>query len=153
MNSWVPIQKTIEAAPLEEETKTVPHLQHQSTNSDIAVQIPLEVASNLEASLEMDVVSQSQGDDIIDHIDDILVVTPTIMVTPISHSHVVIDNTFSIQLENVSDEIARNDLEENQEHILSPVKEKTLDVSSIVVPDGAHVDPLLQKDLDLCKLG
>ena len=65
------------------------------------------------------------------------------MVTPISHSPAITNNTFSIQLENVFDEIARNHLEENQEHILSPVKEKTLDVSSIMVPDGGPVDPVL----------
>jgi len=109
----------------------VPHPQHQSTNSHIPTQIPLETAS-LEATLEMDAVSQSQGADIIDHTDDIPVITPTIMVTPISHSPAITNNTFGKQLENVSDEIARNDLEENQKHILSPVKEKTLDVSSII---------------------
>jgi hypothetical protein len=147
MISNEPVQKKIEAAALEEETETVPHPQHQSTNSDISVQIPLEAAS-LEATLEMDATSQSQGDNIIDHADDIPVVTPTIVVTPISHCPAITNNTFSIQLENESDEIARNDLEENQEHILSPVKEKTLDVSSIVAPDGAPVDPVLQKDLD-----
>jgi len=132
---------------LEEEMEIVPHPQHQSTNSDIPAQIPLEAAS-LEATLEMDATSQSQGDDIIDHIDDIPVVTPTIMVTPISHSPAITNNTFSIQLENVSYEITRNDLEENQEHILSLVKEKTLDVNSIMAPDGAPVDPVLQKNLD-----
>jgi len=147
MNSDVPFQKTIEAAPLEEETKNVPHPQHQSTNSDIPVQIPLEAAS-LEATLEMDVASQSQGDDNIYHTDDISAVTPTIMVTPISHSPAITNNTFSIQLENVSDEITRNDLEENQEQILSPIKEKTLDFGNIEAPNGALVDPVLQKDLD-----
>jgi len=70
------------------------------------------------------------------------------MVTHISHNPAITNNTFSIQIENVSDEIARNDLEENQEHIFIPVKEKTLDVSSIVAPDGAPVDPVLHKDLD-----
>jgi hypothetical protein len=80
--------------------------------------------------------------------DDIPVETQTTMVTPISHSPAINNNTFSIQLENVSDEIVRNDLEENLEHILSLIKEKTLDVSSIVAPDGASVDPVLQKDLD-----
>jgi len=142
MNSDVPIQKTIEATPLEEEMEIAPHPQHQSKNSDIPAQIPLE------AALEMDAASQSQGDDIIDHTDDILVLTTTIMVTPISHSPAITNNTFSIQLENVSDEIARNDLEENQEHILSPIKEKKLDVSSIMASDGTPVDPVLQKDLD-----
>ena len=63
----------------------VPHPQHQPTNSDILAQIPLEAAS-LDAILEMDAASQSQGDNIIDHADDIPVVTPTIVVTPISHS-------------------------------------------------------------------
>jgi len=51
----------------------VPHPQHQSTNSDILAQIPLETAS-LEAILEMDAASQSQGADIIDHTDDIPVI-------------------------------------------------------------------------------
>ncbi|KEH27899.1 hypothetical protein MTR_5g048840 [Medicago truncatula] len=110
--------------------------------SDIPVQRPLE-ATSLEATLEMDAASQSQGDNIIDHSDDIPVVTPTIMVTHISHSPAITNNTFSIQLENVSDEIARNDLAENQEHILSSVKEKTSDVSSIVAPNGAPIDPVL----------
>jgi len=96
----------------------------------------------------MDAASQSQGADIIDHTDDIPVITPTIMVTPISHSPAFTNNTFSKQLENVYDEIARNDLKENQEHILSRVKEKTLDVSSIMAPDGAPIDSVLQKDLD-----
>ena len=51
--------------------------------------------------------------------NDIPVVTPAIMVTPISHSPAITNNTFRIQLENVFDKIARDDLEENQEHILS----------------------------------
>jgi len=120
----------------------VPHPQCQSNNSDIPAQIPCESAS-LEATLEMDAASQSQGADIIDHKDDIPVITPTIMVTPISHSPAITNNTFNIQLENVFDEIARNHLEENQEHILSPVKEKTSDVKSIMAPDGGLVDPVL----------
>jgi len=104
--------------------------------------------TTLEATLEMDAASQSQGDDIIDHTDDIPVVTPSIMVTPVSHSLAITNNTFSIQLEDVSNEIVRNDLEEEQEHILSQVKEKTLEVNSIVAPDGAPMDLVLHKDLD-----
>jgi len=43
-----------------------------------------------------------------------------------------------MQLENVSDEIVTNDLEGKQESILSPIKEKALDVSSIVAQDDAQ---------------
>lgn len=116
-------------------------------NSDIPVQKTLEAVS-LEATLELSATSLSHGDEIINHTYDIPVETQTAMVTPISHSPTINGNTFSIQLENVSDEIVRNDLQENQEHILSPIKEKSLDISSIVAPDGAPVDPVLQKDLD-----
>jgi len=60
MNSDVPIQKTIKASPLEEEMETVPHPQHQSANSDIPFQIPLE-AAYLKATLEMDATSNPKG--------------------------------------------------------------------------------------------
>ena len=53
-----------------------------------------------------------------------------------------------MQLENVSDEIVTNYLEGNHESVLSPIKEKALDVSSIVAPDDVQVDPVLQEDLD-----
>ncbi|KEH41033.1 DUF4283 domain protein [Medicago truncatula] len=112
-------------APLEEETEIVPHPQHQSMNSDIPVRKTLEAAS-LEATLELGAASLSHGDEIINHTDDIPVEIQTTIVTPISHSPAINDNTFSIQLENVSDDIVRNDLKENEEHILSPIKEKNI---------------------------
>jgi len=59
------------------------------------------------------------------------------VVTDTSHTPVIINNTFSMQLENVSDEIVRYDVAENDEHILSPVREKALNVNSIVAPEGA----------------
>jgi len=53
-----------------------------------------------------------------------------------------------VQLENVSDERISFDLEENHSSILSPVKNKTLDISSIVAPEDAQIDPVLQKDIN-----
>ncbi|KEH26717.1 DUF4283 domain protein [Medicago truncatula] len=38
--------------------------------------------------------------------------------------------------------------DETQTHVLSPVKQMTLDISSIVAPEGSKIDPVLQKDLD-----
>lgn len=76
--------------------------------------------------MELGAASLSHGDEIINHIDDIPVEIQTTIVTPISHSPATNDNTFSIQLENVSDDIVRNDLKENEEHILSPIKEKNI---------------------------
>ena len=69
------------------------------------------------------------------------------MVTDTSHNPVIINNT-CMQLENLSDEIVRYDVEENHQHILSPVREKALYVSSIVAPEGAPIHPVLQKDLN-----
>jgi len=48
----------------------------------------------------------------------------------------------------MSDEVVRGDLGGDQESVLFPVKETTLDVSSIVAPDDTTVDPTLQRDMD-----
>jgi hypothetical protein len=53
-----------------------------------------------------------------------------------------------LQLVNVIDEIARNDIGGDHESVLSPVKETTLDVSSIVAPDDATVDPVLHNEVE-----
>jgi hypothetical protein len=62
---------------------------------------------------------------------------PTPMVITTSHSPVIHSNTFSMPIENVSDELIVNDLERNHMPVLSSVKKTNLDISSIVAPDDA----------------
>jgi len=75
---------------------------------------------------------------------------PTVLPTPMVTSHIPVlqKNNFSMPLENVFDEIIENNIEGNYMPILSPVKNTHLDISSIVAPDNAKIDPVLQKDLN-----
>ena len=54
--------------------------------------------------------------------------------------------------ENVFDEIIENNIEGNYMPVLSPVKNTHLDISSIVAPDNAKIDPVLQKDLNFMQI-
>jgi len=56
--------------------------------------------------------------------------------------------SFTLQYINVTDVVVINDLGEELEAILSPVTDKSLDVSSIVAAPNAHVDPTLQKEVN-----
>jgi len=67
------------------------------------------------------------------------------VVTHTSHSPVIQNHNFSMQLENVSDDIVAHNLEGNTISVLSPVKNKTLDINSIVALEGSKIDPVLQK--------
>jgi hypothetical protein len=134
---------------VEEQTKTVtvsPQPQQQSMNTEEPMQHTTKAALEV-ATLDLGTMSQAHGEEGNAHSDDIPAATSH-LVTPITCIHVTPINTFSMQLHNVSDDIVKNDLEGNHESILSSVKEKTLDVSSIVAPDDVPVDPILQKDID-----
>ena len=128
---------------MEEETKTRPEPQKI---------VPVQQSSETEPL--------NHEEEILDHIDaipaanqganrtDTLGGTPSLVVTHTSHSLVLHNHNFSMQLENVSDDIVAHNLEENTIFVLSPVKNKTLDISSIVALEGSKIDPVLQKDLD-----
>jgi len=75
---------------------------------------------------------------------------PTVLPTPMVTSHIPVlqKNNFSMPLENVFDAIMENNIEGNYMPVLSPVKNTHLDISSIVAPDNAKIDPVLQKDLN-----
>nr|ABE87591.1 hypothetical protein MtrDRAFT_AC153123g21v2 [Medicago truncatula] len=115
-------------------------MQQESMNTDTPLQITLEAAEG--AARLGATTSPVQGDVSINHSEDISSSIPTSMVIDTSHTPVIINNTFT-ELENVSDEIVRYDVEENHEHILSHVREKALDVNNIVAPEGAPIHPVL----------
>lgn len=57
-----------------------------------------------------------------------------------------------MQLLNVTDEVARGELEGvEQQSVISPVKQNAPDVSSFMTAPGAPVDPTLQKEMDFMK--
>ena len=68
-----------------------------------------------------------------------------------SYSPVIHTTTFSMPIENVSDEVITNALERNHVPILSPVKKTNLDISSIVATDDAQMDPVLSQDINFMK--
>jgi len=143
VNETASLEKETEIVTLEMETETV---EQESMNKDIPLQITLEV---IEGAARLGAATSSvQGDDSVNHSEDISSSILTPVVTDTSHTRIIINNTFSMQLENVSDEIVRYDVAENHEHILSPVREKALNVNSIVAPEGASIHPVLQKDLN-----
>jgi len=59
----------------------------------------------------------------------------------------VVTDPISNFISNVSEATVRNDVDAHA-HILSPVREGTLDVSSIVAPEGAPIHPIVQNDLN-----
>jgi len=79
---------------------------------------------------------------------------PTVLPTPMVTSHILVlqKNNSSMPLENVFDEIIENNIEGNYMPVLSPVKNTHLDISSIVAPDNAKIDPVLQKDLNFMQI-
>lgn len=94
------------------------------------------------------VLRQTNGEEVNERSEDILVTTPIQLLTPINRSPVTPNNSFSLQLVNVIDEIARNDIGGDHESAFSPVKETTLDVSSIVALDDATVDSVLHNEVE-----
>ena len=90
---------------------------------------------------------ESQEDEILERTSDIPADIPIQVVIPTSQNPIIQGNNFNVQLENVSDERISFDLEENHSSILSLVKIKTPDISSIVAPEDAQIDPVLQKDI------
>jgi len=100
------------------------------------------------ATIDLGTTSQTDGEEGNAHFADIPAATSPHLVTPINRSPFTSNNTFSIQLNNVTDEVVRNDLGGDHESGISPVKEKTLDVSSIVAPDDDMINPVLHKEMD-----
>lgn len=92
-------------------------------NTDDVVQKTIEAESLGE---DLGAASQTHGEVTNEHSDDIPAAAPVHLVTPITRSPVIHNNTFSLQLENVSDEIVTNNLEGNHESILSPIKKKNI---------------------------
>jgi hypothetical protein len=134
---------------VEEQTETIivsPQPQQQSMNTEELVQHTIEAALEV-ATLDHGTTSQDHGEECNAHSDHIPATTSH-LVTLITCNPITLVNTFSMQLDNVSNEMVRNDMEGNHKFILSSVKEKTLDVSSIVIPDDVLVDSVLQKDID-----
>jgi subtilase family serine protease len=74
------------------------------------------------------------------------VVSPVPQTAPLSSS-VPQTTTFSMPLENVSDDLIQNTMEGNTIPVLSPVKNANVDISSIVAPENAQIDPVLKQDL------
>jgi len=142
----------LELITVEEETKTIPEPQQI-----VPVQQSSE-AKPLKDTLQLD--NQNHEEEILDHIDATLAANqgedrsdtpggiPSLVVTHTSHCPIIHNNNFSIQFENVSDDIVAHNLEGNTISVLSPLKNKTLDISSIVAPEGSKIDSVLQKDLD-----
>ena len=142
----------LELIMVEEEMETIPESQQI---------VPVQQSSETEPlkdTLQLD--NQNHEEQIFDHIDatpeanqgadrtDTSGEIPSLVVTHTSHSLVIQNLNFSMQLENVSDDIVAHNLEGNTISVLSPVKNKTLDISSIVAPEGSKIDRVLQKDLD-----
>nr|ABD33226.1 non-LTR retrolelement reverse transcriptase-like protein, related [Medicago truncatula] len=69
-------------------------------------------------------------------------------VVPLNCSFMNTNNTFGTTLHNLSVDVVRGNIDETPTHVLSPIKQITLDISNIVAPEGSKIDPVLQKDLD-----
>jgi len=144
---------TPEPVLVEEERERNDELQH-----DIHVFGHKETETTT-ASLQIETI-QNQGEAILiqeethDAQEEVVSVrseaTHTVLPTPMVTSHILVlqKNNFSMPLENVFDEIIENNIEGNYMPVLSPVKNTHLDISSIVAPDNAKIDPVLQKDLN-----
>jgi len=100
------------------------------------------------ATTNLGTTSQTDGEEGNAHFADIPAATSPHLVTPINRSPFTSTNIISIQLNNVNDEVVRNDLGRGHESGISLVKEKTLDVSSIVAPDDDMMNPVLHKEMD-----
>jgi len=140
----------LELITVEEGTETI--LESQQI-------VPVQQSSETEPlkdTLQLD--NQNLEEEMLDHIDatpaanqgadrtDTPEGNPSLVVTHTFHSPIFQNHNVSMQLENVSDDIVN--LDGNTISVLSPVKNKTLDISSIVAPKGSKIDSVLQKDLD-----
>jgi len=129
------------------ENTSVPQ-QQQTINEDI----PLINSTSTDAFIELEANLQATAattQTVDEGTAQQMIVTAPPQEIVVSHIDVS-KNSFSMPLNNVTDDVIRNELEVIHEHesILSPVTDKTLDVSGIVVASDAHVDPTLQKEVD-----
>ena len=132
-NSAAHVQKTTDVEPVQSAPQLDLPNQHQRE-------------STVEHSEAIPVETQNINND--ESIDAIPAAIPTPLVITNSLSPVIQNNNLSMQQENVSDDRIPTDLEDHHSHILSPVKNKIPDISSIVAPSDAQIDPVLQKNIN-----
>jgi len=155
MNTTIPHQITLEATQWTTEI-AVTSLDHGDGHTeDISTSIPIPMTSlqietiqNQGEAIPIQEETHDAQEEVVPvRLEAVPAVLPTPMVIPTSHIPVLQKNNFSMSLENVSDELIENNLEGNYIPVLSPVRNTHLDISSIVAPDNAKIDPVLQKDL------
>lgn len=135
---------------MEEQTERIivsPQPQHKSRITEESIQQTTK-ATLVVPTIDLGTTSQTHGEEGNVHLVDIPATTSPHLVTHINRSPGTSNDTFSLQLNNVTDEVVRNDLGRDHESVIYLVKETTLDVSSIVVPDDATVDPVLHNEMD-----
>ena len=132
-NSAAHIQKTTDAEPVQSAPQfDLPNQNQRESTADHSEAIPVE--------------TQDINNDESTNVIPAAIPTPLVITT--SLSPVIQNNNLSMQLENVSDDRIPTDLEDHHSHILSPVKNKIPDISSIVAPADAQIDSVLQKDIN-----
>ncbi|AES64896.1 DUF4283 domain protein [Medicago truncatula] len=147
-----------EQVRFEEEIEAEPH-----HNSAAHVQKTTDVEP-VQYAPQLDLPNQHQRESTVDHSEAIPVETqdinnhestyvipaaiPTPLVITTSLSPIIQNNNLSMQLENISHNRIPTDSEDHHSHILSPLKNKIPDISSIVAPADAQIDPVLQKDIN-----
>ena len=134
-----PLQRTDMAA-----TKEVTHSEVADVQQEIATSsVPVE--SDLNEQQGTDIIDDTLVEEIILQHENTTSRTSPVPTPTVNRSIHLSQNSFSMPLINVSDEVARIDLA-FQEPILSPVQ--ALDVSKIAAAPDATVDPTLRKEMD-----
>jgi len=135
---------------VEEQRETIivsPQPQHKSRITEDSIQQTTK-ATLVVPTIDLGTTSQTHGEEGNAHLMDIPATTSPHLVTPINRSPGTSNNTFSLQLNNVTNEVVRNDLGGDHGSVIYLVKETTLDVSSIVAPDDSTVDLVLHNEMD-----
>jgi len=139
-----PQEPTAEVPPLTEPTTQVPTHTTKVVPAHVTVQQDTLTANKhqdvqQEITLEVDNSDAHNVADTVEQTSDIPIPAATV------HNTTLSQNFFSVQLNNVTDEIVRTEFI-NDEPILTPVR--TLDVSSIAADPNAIIDPTLRKEMD-----
>jgi len=127
---------TIREVETESLEQVIDTSQQESMDTCIPLQTTLEAAER--AAFLGAATSLHQVDDSLNVLEDL----STSILAPVVTDPLIFNN-----ISNVSEDIVRTDVDYHA-HILSPVREETLDVSSIVAPEGALIHPIVQNDLN-----
>ena len=139
-----PQEPTAEVPPPTEPTTLVPTYTATAVPAHVTVQQDT-LTTNKHQDVQQEITLEVDNSDAHNVADTMEQTSDIPIQAAMVHNTTLSQNFFSVQLNNVTDEIVRTEFI-NDEPIFTPVR--TLDVSSIAADPNAIIDPTLRKEMD-----